>query len=188
MDDVAKAFAPELSPTGSRKWIGRLVVAVLVGVAIWNFVVSLTLNVVLPALARIMEADPQSPLYLGKGDLNPAPLFAAVLELCFALIAAILVNSWSQRAPKPARKRSASAAPSAMSAAAPSIALAAPTPRVAQPTDLSPVPTTAPVAPQPSNPPQAAQAPASPAKGEKPSKPKKVYYNIVGERIEADDE
>jgi hypothetical protein len=135
-----------------------------------------------------MEADPQSPLYLGKGDLNPAPLFAAVLELCFALIAAILVNSWSQRAPKPARKRSASAAPSAMSAAAPSIALAAPTPRVAQPTDLSPVPTTAPVAPQPSNPPQAAQAPASPAKGEKPSKPKKVYYNIVGERIEADDE
>src|SRR5271165_7161226 len=112
MEDAPKVFAPELSPAGSRKWIGRLIVAILLGAAIWSFIVSLTVNVIVPGLARVMEADPQSPLYLGKGDINVAALFVSLLELCLALIAALAVDAWSNRGPKPARKKSASAAPS----------------------------------------------------------------------------
>ena len=49
--------------------------------------------------------DVQSPLYLGKGDFNVPVLFTAVLELCFAGIAAVILNSWLQRKPKVTRTR-----------------------------------------------------------------------------------
>ena len=198
MNEAPKVFAPELSPAGSKKWIGRLVVAVVLGAAIWNFVVSLTVNLVVPSLARVMEADPQSPLYLGKGDVNIAPFFVSLLELCFAVIAALVVHFWAERKPKPVRKKSVSLAPSLAPATVLSIAPAAPTvaaaPSVVPPRQPSPAPTPAAIPPKPAKPPQpavpspAAQAPAPPAKPEKPPKPKKVYYNIVGERIEEDDE
>jgi hypothetical protein len=187
MDDSPKAFAPELSPAASKKWIGRLLVAVIVGTAIWNFVVSLTLNVVLPGLARIMEADAQSPLYLGKGDFNLPPLFAATLELCFALIAAILVNSWAQSTPKPVRRKAAKAAPIAVPSLFPP-----PASRSAQPTSLAPIPSPQPVTPEAVTPPPPdlpKPAPPPPAKSAPavPSKPKKVYYNSVGDPIEEDE-
>lgn len=182
MDDP-KAFAPELSPAGSRKWIGRLVIAVIVGAAIWNFVASLTVDLIVPGVARIMEADPQSPLYLGKGDIHFAGLFVSVLELCFALIAALIVNAVSEVKPK-VRRRVVNAAPSLVPAAI-------------APMSVSPKPAPAPVtAASDGNPPQSASPQASspqpsaqipPAKAEKPSKPKKVYYNLVGERVEEDE-
>ena len=187
MDDVPKAFAPELSPAASKKWIGRLLVAVIVGTAIWNFLVSLTLNVVLPGLARIMEADAQSPLYLGKGDFNLPPLFAAVLELCFALIAAILVNSWAQSTAKPVRRKAAKAAPIAVPSLFPP-----PASRSAQSASAAPIPSPQPVAveavdsPPPDLPKPAAPPAAKPAQAT-PSKPKKVYYNSVGDPIELDE-
>jgi hypothetical protein len=185
MDDSPKVFAPELSPVGSRRWIGRLVIAVLLGAAIWNFVVSLTINVVVPGLARVMEADPQSPLYLGKGDINVAAIFISVLELCFAIIAALVMNSWSERKPRPVRRKGAKiASVPALSIAVPQTA--PPQPRVSA---LAPViPPPAAPAPQSVLQPAAAQASDPPGQAEKPSKPKKVYYNIVGERIEEDDQ
>jgi hypothetical protein len=204
MDEAPKTFAPELSPAGSRKWIARLVIAVLVGVGIWNLVVSFTVDVVLPALARVMEADSQSPLYLGKGDFNLAPLFAAVLELCFALIAAILVNSWSQQVPRPARRKAARTVPAPAPSLSPPTSwpsaqpispppIPTPTPLAAQPVsprqpDLKPASVTGEPPPKPAAPQPVMQAPAPSAKTEKPPKPKKVYYNIVGERVEEDDE
>jgi hypothetical protein len=190
VDEASKTFAPELSPAGSRKWIGRLVIAVLLGVATWNFVVSLTTSVVMPALAQLMPADAQSPLYLGKGDLNIAALFTSFLELCFAAIAALVVNSWTQRAPRPARRKSVKLATPVMPASTP----------VAKPAakPASPVPPPATVAPQPPSglsaqiapQTQAAHtpAPAAPPAETKPPKPKKVYYNLVGEQIESDEE
>src|ERR1017187_10060554 len=99
MDALSKPVAPDLSPAESRKWMGRLLIAVVLGAAIWNFVASLTGAVVLPALARVMETDPQSPLYLGKGDFNVPALFVSILELCFAALVSLLVISWSQRRP-----------------------------------------------------------------------------------------
>jgi len=198
MDALSNPLAADLSPAESRKWMGRLLVAVLLGAAIWNFVASLTGAVVLPALARVMETDPQSPLYLGKGDFNFPALFTSILELCFAAIAALMVNSWSQRRPRTARRKSAAVAPATglsisapaaapfrepMSQVPPAIAAPAVLPSVSQPG--SPPPQAVPKIP-------VAQAPAPPpAKSEKlakPKPPKEVYYNIVGEPVERDDE
>jgi hypothetical protein len=177
MDEVPKTFAPDLSPAGHKKWIGRLIIAVLAGAALWNFVVALTVDVVLPALARVMEADPQSPLYLGKGDFNLPPLFVAVLELCLAMIAAILVNSWAQSVPKAGRRKAMRSAPTLVPAIAPS---------VATPKNLAPSPES--VAPRPPQPdlPKPAPPPSQPAEAAS-AKPKKVYYNSVGDPIEEDE-
>ena len=74
-----------------------MVIAVILAEAIWEFIVSVTNGLVLPLLARTMGGDVQSPLYLGKGDINGPALFTAVLELCFAGIAAVVLNSFLQR-------------------------------------------------------------------------------------------
>src|ERR1700751_4061100 len=94
--------APESSSADSIKWIGGIVIAVVLGEAIWEFLVSITINLALPAMARDMGGDAQSPLYLGKSGFNVPALFTSFLELCFAGILAVLLNSWSQ---KPARVR-----------------------------------------------------------------------------------
>jgi len=203
MDESAKVFAPELSPAGSRKWIGRLVVAVVLGAAIWNFVASLTVNLIVPGLARVMETDPQSALYLGKGDINVAALFISLLELCFALITAFALSAIFDRAPRAARRKpvavpTRAAAPSiappsiSSSPQKPPVERKEPAPAISQLIPAAPPPpANAPerVAPQPAAA-QPAPAPtaAAPAKPSKPAKPKRVYYNIVGERIEEDDE
>ena len=195
MDALSKPLAADLSPAESRKWMGRLLVAVLLGAAIWNFVASLTGAVVLPALARVMETDPQSPLYLGKGDFNFPALFTSILELCFAAIAALMVNSWSQRRPRTARRKSAAVAPATgLSISAPAAApfrepmsqvppaIAAPAVPPSPPQQSAPPPAT------PQIPTAQAPTPPPPAKPAKPKRPKEVYYNSVGEIVERDDE
>lgn len=42
MDESLKVAAPELSPVDSRKWIGLIVIGVVLGEAIWGFLVSIT--------------------------------------------------------------------------------------------------------------------------------------------------
>src|SRR6266705_6710798 len=106
MDENLRTSTAESSPADSSRWIGRVVIAVIVAEAIWSLIVSLTNNLALPAMARIVEADAQSPLYLGKGDFNVPALFTSVLELCFAGILAVILNSWVQRRPRPTRSKS----------------------------------------------------------------------------------
>ena len=186
MDTTTKPLAGDLSPAESRKWLGRLLIAVILGAAIWNFVVSLTSAVVLPALARVMETDPQSPLYLGKGDFNIPVLFASILELCFAALAALLVSSWSRRRSAVARRKAPAAAPAAnLSFSAPA-APRAPASPVAAAVVVTPAPVAAPKVSVAQAPP--APKPAEPAKPAKPKPPKEVYYNLVGEPVEQDDE
>jgi hypothetical protein len=97
VDEILSKSAPESSQADSRKWISRIVIAVVLGEAVRGCLVSITNNLALPAMARVMGGDPQSPLYLGKGDVNVQALFISVLELCFAGIVAVLLNSWSQK-------------------------------------------------------------------------------------------
>ena len=78
MNEVLKVSE---APADSGKWVGRVVVAVILGEGIWGLLVSITNNLALPALTRIMGADPQSPLYLGKSDFNFAALFTAATVL-----------------------------------------------------------------------------------------------------------
>ncbi len=200
MDAPSKPLAADLSPAESKKWIGRLLIAVILGAAVWNFVASLTNAVVVPGLARVMEADPQSPLYLGKGDFNFPGFFAAILELCLALIAALVVNSWAQRRPKAIRRKVSSATPAASLsiAAAPPAARTSASLPVREPVSQSQQPTP-PVVPRPPAAELATSVPAAapgaapqpkPAQSEKPAKPKapkEVYYNLVGEPVDPDE-
>ena len=205
MDETPRTPSLELSPADAGKWIGRVVIAVLLAEAIWGFIVSITNGLVLPLLARTMGGDAQSPLYLGKGDFNVPALFASVLELCFVGIAAAILNSVLQRkpgvtrtkvvrvSPVPVQTSAPRPAPPAVastqaSTATPPLAVA---PVVAAPPAPTPVaiPPSAPPGqfwspPEPSPPKAAAPPPPkAPAKPAKPKPPKEVYYNIVGEPI-----
>ncbi len=119
MDEVPRTLSPESSPVDTGKWIGRVVIAVILAEGIWGFIVSVTNNLVLPVLARTMGGDVQSPLYLGKGDFNVPALFTAVLELCFAGIAAVILNSWLQRKPRMTRTRAVRVSPIPMQSITP---------------------------------------------------------------------
>ncbi len=190
----------------SRKWIGRFLIAVVLGEAIWAFLVAITNHLAVPAMARVIGvADEQSPLYLGRGDYNIPALFAAVLQLCLAGIVAVLLNSWSQRtvrvrtrivsrstAPRAESVPSIIAPPVAPPAAPASMTVTAVPLRVAETQAENPQPVS--VVPQPmqaqpaaaSSQPVAATPPAAPPA--KPKAKKTVYYNIVGEPIIEDDE
>jgi hypothetical protein len=211
MDEVLKASPLESPAAESRRWIGRFLIAVVLGEAIWGFLVSITTNLAQPGMSRVLGADPQSPLYLGRGDINVPALFTSVLELCFAGIVAVILSAWTQKAartrtvvvrqgpvavprqaPAPSAAPGPSPAPVSISAPAASPASVA-SPPVAAPSD-SPAPAAATAIPttppQPSAQPAPSQEKRSPqsAPAAAPKKPKKVYYNIVGEAIESDDE
>jgi hypothetical protein len=201
------ANSPEPSPADAGKWIVRVMIAVILGEGIWGLIVSLTNNLILPSLARVMGADTQSPLYLGKSDFNVPALFTAVLELCFAAIVAVILNSWVRRKPRPIRSKSVRVSPipaqpaasaSPLSIAPVQAAVSVPPAKapVARPAAAAPVVTSSAVTshspgqfwspPEPSPQPKAAvppPPPKAPARPAKPKQPKEVYYNIVGEPI-----
>lgn len=197
MGETANLPAPQ--PVSPGKWIAKIVLAVILGEAIWGLLVSLTNGLIVPGLARVMGGDPQSPVYLGKGDFNLTSIFVSILELCLAGIVAILLNQWSS-GPARVRVKTVKVKTVAAKGTLPSIAptsIAPPPPAVPaasavvpKPAPIpQPVPTppparvaAVPVAPVAQPKPPAAQ-PAAPAKPEKPKKPHEVYYNIVGEPI-----
>jgi hypothetical protein len=196
-------------PLAPGKWIGKIILAVVLGEAIWGLLVSLTNGLIVPGLARVMGADPQSPVYLGNGSFQLTGIFVSVLELCLAGIVALVLNQWSSgvagtrvrtiKVRTVATKGSMpSIAPSAPAATPVSVAKSAPTaaPEPApvavaaavavQPARLPAPPTPAaalPSAPATAKPAAPAARPAAPAKSSKPKKPAEVYYNIVGEPI-----
>ena len=186
MGDITKAKVPETAP--AEKWIPKIILAVILAEAIWGLIVSLTNNLVLPALAGVMGGDPRSPLYLGKGDFNVPAIFSSILQLCLAGMVAVLLNHWSR--PGAARVRANKANLRAAAAQA-SISSHSPTPAMPAPVSAPPTPAVAPHSgPVPSPMPAAAPQPkvataqlAASSRPEKPKKPKEVYYNIVGEPI-----
>jgi len=209
MDEIPKTSPPDWSAVDTGRWIGRVVIAVILAEGIWGFIVSITNNLLLPLLARTMGGDVQSPLYLGKGDFNVPALFTSTLELCFAGIVSVILNSWVQRKPTLMRSKVARVSPVPAQAAAtpprrpavvpvPAAAVSVPTPATAPvPAPAAPsISAQPPSAPSPGqfwSPPEAARpkpaaAPPPPAKPTKPNAPKEVYYNIVGEPINPTEE
>jgi hypothetical protein len=154
---------------------------------------SLTSNLVVPLLARVMGGDPQSPLYLGKGELNVPALFNSFLALCLAGIVFVLLHEWSRRKPAPVRVKVMRVTKKVSQPAAGPLSIMAHPEPVAAPAQIAVTPPPAPqisrepvssppvVAPQQSKPtPPPVGAPAKPAK---PKPPQEVYYNSVGEPI-----
>jgi hypothetical protein len=176
--------------------------AVILGEAIWGLLVSLTHSLVLPALARFMGGDPQSTLFLGKGDFDVSTIFSSILELCLAGVAALVLSYWSRPRTVRVRVKAVKRAPGAAKTSLTSIStkgmpsiLAGPATSVAVTAGTAPVgpqavptttPTVPPIPPATSQPaPLVAQTAASTKTADpaKPEKRKAVYYNIVGDPI-----
>jgi hypothetical protein len=179
MDQTSETSSSQAPAADTGKWIGLLLIAVLVGEGVWGLIVSLTNNLVLPFLSRTMGADPQSPLYLGKGDFNIPALFTSVLELCFAGIVGVILNSWVR---KPVRRKAGRAK------------LVPTDPRITVPSvpAVTPPPATPPAEqfwspPQPT-PPKPAASVSPPAMPARPKPPKEIIYNSVGEPINPTEE
>jgi large-conductance mechanosensitive channel len=181
----------QLSPSDSKKWILRIILALVLGQAIWGLVVSLTSNLIVPLTARVMGNDPNSPLYLGKGEIDVPLLFISIVEFCLGGIVAVILNSSIQKTPKIVRRKvstagSLSLQPSPAPPAppnpltAPVMSTAVPRPP-AKPVQAAPAPVPAPVA-------ATATSKPAPQKPEKPKPPKQIYYNSVGDPIVMDDD
>jgi hypothetical protein len=159
--------------------VRRFIVAVILGEAIWSLLVSITNNLAVPALARVMGGDVQSPLYLGRPDYNIPALLISFLQACLAGIAAVLVNSWPQS--RGAHAKVVRVAPATVDrppVLAPSIVTPS-APETAIPVEAT--------ASNPPAPPKPAQSVVQPTPTAKPKHPKKVYYNIVGDPVEDDE-
>jgi hypothetical protein len=200
MEENAKTI-----PVPTGRWLALIVAAVVLAEGIWAMLVSVTRSLILPLVARLTGGDPQSALYLGKGEVNVPDLFGSVLQICLAAIVFLIIKSWPSKgsgvktprlvktskpmpslsvAPqpvaKPATPTAQAAVASAGSAAQPQ-AQAASSSEVAQRT-AQPKSAALPEPAQPSPQPKPAAKPA------KPKKPQEVYYNIVGEPISPEDE
>jgi hypothetical protein len=205
MDDTARP-----SPPDTGQWIGRVLIAVILGEGIWGLIVSVTNNLILPSMARIMGTDARSPLSLGNGQFNVPGLFISVLELCFAGIVAVILNSLIQiqRKPKPTRSKPVRVTPIPVKPAAPRpsplsiLPASAPEPAPqAAPKAVPETVTATPAAPPPTasqspgqfwSPPEPAPAktvtPPPPPKPAKPKPPREIVYNSVGDPLPFDDD
>jgi hypothetical protein len=161
--DANQTSGPE-STLNPGKWIGQLVAAVILAEGIWGFRGSLTTNLLLPLMARVMEIDPQSPLYLGKGEVHVPALFNSFLALCLAGIVFVLLHEWSGRKPAPVRMKMVRVTKKASQPAAAPLSIMAPpepaaartqtavTPPPAPQISLAPISTSPVPAPQQSKP------------------------------------
>ena len=86
--------------------MGLVAAGLVLGEAVWIFIVALTRDVILPLMAMALGEDTTSPLSLGKQEFNIPDLFTAVLELCLAALFAILLYAWMQKKPKPVKVKS----------------------------------------------------------------------------------
>ena len=190
--DENQTSAPK-STLNPAKWIGQLVAAVILAEGIWGLLASVTSNLLVPLLARVMEVDPRSPLSLGKGELNVPALFNSVLAFCLAGIVFVLLHEWSRRKPAPIRRKTTRVPNKVSQPAAGPLSVMAPPEPVATLIQTAVTPSPAlqisqePVSALPVRAPQQSKpTPAplvTPAKPAKPKPPKEVYYNIVGEPI-----
>jgi hypothetical protein len=177
------------STLNSEKWIGQLVAAVILAEGIWGLVASLTNNVLVPLLARVMDGDPQSPSYLGNGELNVPGLFKSFLAFSLAGIVSALLYAWSRRKPVPVPVKTMRVAEKVSQTGAEPLSIidtrvpvATPIPTAVTPAPALQAPVSAPsvLAPQPKPTPPPVVAPSKP---DKPKAPREVYYNLVGEPI-----
>jgi large-conductance mechanosensitive channel len=137
----------------AKRWIGLIVIGLLLGQTSLGLIVALTRDVILPALAMAM-GDTSSPLSLGKRDFDFPNLLSAILQFCLAAIVAIVVNAWTQKGARAVRTHS-------LRLAQAPVTLSAPAPTVPVPPAVTTVP--APESPRAVTPVPSPPVPRSPA-------------------------
>ncbi len=94
MDQTMKTFSSE--GTDTRRWIGRIIMAVILGEAIWGLIVSVMNNVVVPWLGDVMGQSSGLPTSFTQRPYNYPDLFVSVLEFCIAALLAAVLNYFFQ--------------------------------------------------------------------------------------------
>ena len=100
MDQPAKPFTSDGGD--ARRWIGRLIIAVLLGEAIWGLIVSFMNHVFVPWLGDVMGQSSGLPTSFTQRPYNYPELFVSVFEFCIAGLVAAIINFFLQR---PAARR-----------------------------------------------------------------------------------
>jgi large-conductance mechanosensitive channel len=94
MDQTVKTFTSE--GADARKWIGRIIMAVILGEAIWGLIVSVMNNLVVPWLGDVMGQSSGLPTSFTQRPYDYPDLFVSVLEFCIAGIMAVILNYFFQ--------------------------------------------------------------------------------------------
>jgi len=195
-----------VQPVSAGRWVGRVIVAVLVAEGVWGLIVSLTRDLIMPYLAQQMGGVSQPAQ--NAGNINVPGIFAAVIALCLAGLVAVVLNIWVNRAVRLAPVKRAAAATSAAGTASASLSTAPPAPQapvataaqapvsartapasaVTQVSSPLPASTKPSATPRVSAPVASKPAPVAPLPPAKPKPPKEIQYNIVGEPISPMDE
>src|SRR5882757_6268674 len=95
-------------------WIGRIIIAVILGEAIWGLLVSFMNHVVVPWLGDLMGSSSGLPTSFTQRPYNYPELFVSLLELCVAGLAAAVLNYFFQRQ-GPGKVKPARSSPSIVS-------------------------------------------------------------------------
>jgi hypothetical protein len=95
MEQPAKPFTSDGGDT--RHWIGRLIIAVLLGEAIWGLIVSFMNHVFVPWLGDVMGPSSGLPTSFTQRPYNYPELFVSVFEFCIAGLVAAVINYFLQR-------------------------------------------------------------------------------------------
>ena len=94
MDQTVKPFTSEAMET--RRWIARIIMAVILGEAIWGLIVSVMNNVVVPWLGDVMGQSAGLPTSFTQRPYNYPDLFVSILEFCIAGLVAAILNYFFQ--------------------------------------------------------------------------------------------
>ena len=94
MDQTVKPFTSEGADT--RRWIARIIMAVILGEAIWGLIVSVMNNVVVPWLGDAMGQSSGLPTSFTQRPYDYPDLFVSVLEFGIAALVAALLNYFFQ--------------------------------------------------------------------------------------------
>lgn len=94
MDQTMRTSSSEAADT--RGWIARIIVAVILGEAIWGLIVSVMNNVIVPWLGDVMGQSSGLPTSFTQRPYNYPDLFVSVLEFCIAGLVAAVLNYFFQ--------------------------------------------------------------------------------------------
>ena len=95
MEPAVRTVTSEKSE--ARKWIGRIIIAVILGEAIWSLIVSVMNNLVVPWLGDVVGQSSGLPASFTQRPYDYPDLFVSVLEFCVAALLAVILNSFFQR-------------------------------------------------------------------------------------------
>jgi hypothetical protein len=111
LEQKAKTLTSE--GANPRNWIGRIIMAVILGEAIWNLIVSAMNNLVVPWLGDVLGQSSGLPTSFTQRPYNYPDFFVSLLEFGIAGLVAAILNYFFQRPTAPRAKPAKSAIPAA---------------------------------------------------------------------------